>query len=347
MKYNFPRVTLSEPQKLWLDEVYAISRTGQKVSTRRIYQSLMGKVPPDFNGYDIDRRLLKQGNELTLLGFWHSNPDDEIFNQVDALIKFMRERFLLEPDREIFECTEISGATKMDEEKIVKLFELLSDLNFWGNIQTIQNSTHKKVLIMGDDPFRKYINYQGLDLAVKQAFELADPNRNIEVEKLLYPIEVREPVQHYVPNSAFILMWMDSRGHEELEDVSNVIKEVCSDFNIKADRADDIQHEEKITDVILDRITTSEFLIGDLTGERPNVYYEIGYAHALNKRPILFRRKGTRLHFDLSVHNVPEYRNITELKNLLTIRFQAIMGSEKRIENQNWDDGEESNELAQ
>ena len=52
--------------------------------------------------------------------------------------------------------------------------------------------------------------------------------------------------------------------------------------------------------------------------EPSSVYYEVGFAHAIGKRPIIYCRAGTMRHFDLSVHNCPEYpeyANITELRS--------------------------------
>ena len=143
------------------------------------------------------------------------------------------------------------------------------------------------------------------------------------------PPQIPEKSPH-IPRTAFILMWMDPVP--ERDDVRNAIKEVCNDFGVVALRADEIEHPDRITDVVLQNICESEFLIADLTGARPNVYYEVGYAHALKKRPMLYRKEGTILHFDLLVHNVPEYKDITELKTLLNKRFAAILGHSPRTQ---------------
>lgn len=132
-----------------------------------------------------------------------------------------------------------------------------------------------------------------------------------------------EKVRSYRQNTAFLMMWINP-DTPELNDVRDTVQEVFKGFNIQATRADEIEHEGVITERIIQEISNSEFLFADLTGERPSVYYEVGYAHAIGKRVILYKKKGTKIHFDLAAYNGPDYDSLGDLRRKLKSRLQVL-----------------------
>lgn len=122
---------------------------------------------------------------------------------------------------------------------------------------------------------------------------------------------------------AFVAMPMDPND-PQLDDVLDAIKEACKRCGITAERVDEPESNERITDRILESIRRAEYVIVDLTNSKPNVYYEAGYAQGYDKTPIYIAREGTRLGFDLKDYPVIFFRNLKELKERLESRVRRL-----------------------
>ena len=79
------------------------------------------------------------------------------------------------------------------------------------------------------------------------------------------------------------------------------------------ERVDESYYAGNIVDRIMEGIRNADFMIADLTDERPNVYLEVGFAWGLGRPVILIARDGQRLHFDLSHHKCIFYPTIGKL----------------------------------
>jgi hypothetical protein len=134
-------------------------------------------------------------------------------------------------------------------------------------------------------------------------------------------------------NAAFIIMAFGDQAPNFLPvvDIQSSIKRGCEAAGVSAHRVDELEHSGPITNLILDQIKSHRFLISDLTHERQNVYYEVGYAHGMQKEVILTAQIGTTIHFDIANYNVIFYKSGTELEGRVAKRLHARLNNAEQL----------------
>jgi hypothetical protein len=259
--------------------------------------------------------------------FWGQLPDE-----LQATAKTLVGRFL-SPCAALAEATRTSPLTGAEDLQEVKIATkaIRAALRLRSYVYREPDAIHDEGSVLGfrpadqsersglspDEAEREFHNYLSNLNAVLKLVEAA-PHASGQESGV-----ANSGTAKYRSGTAFIMMWMDP-AHPELTDVADAVRAVFRSFDVRAVRADDIEHEGLISERVLNEIRTSEFLFADLTGIRPNVYYEVGYAHALGKRVILFRKAGTGIHFDLAGYNCPEYENLRDLKEKLSKRLVSL-----------------------
>lgn len=131
---------------------------------------------------------------------------------------------------------------------------------------------------------------------------------NADVSLKEAPIEFHINGQHEVTikdvsidkeqKSVFVVMQFTQEYNDLYE---QVIIPVISKYNMNCIRADDIYTATPILADIINEIKAASIVIADITPDNPNVFYELGFAHALNKPTIVLSEKQrTKLPFDVS-----------------------------------------------
>ena len=121
---------------------------------------------------------------------------------------------------------------------------------------------------------------------------------------------------------------------EDMEEVFATIRDACTQLSLRSMRVDDkIVGSGFIIREVTAMIEQAEFLIFDLTHERPNVYYELGYAHGVgneSREVLLIARAGTNVHFDSAPLRVLFYRSIDHLREIVTSSLTEMIRITRR-----------------
>jgi hypothetical protein len=119
-------------------------------------------------------------------------------------------------------------------------------------------------------------------------------------------IEFRDITVRSGTGTAFVIMQF-SNDYQDL--YSDVIRPVVEKFRLNAYHAGEVFRPGIILEDIVHGIVEAKVIIAEITPPNQNVFYELGYAHALRKPTILLAEEGKTLPFDISGYRCLFYEN--------------------------------------
>jgi len=124
------------------------------------------------------------------------------------------------------------------------------------------------------------------------------------------------------------LVFVAMSFYQDMQEVYSTIKDECSKLGLRATRVDENVGSGFIIREITNLIERAEFIVFDLTHERPNVYYELGYAHGVGNEPLdilLVAKEGTNIHFDIAPLRVQFYMTTAHLRSIVASSLKEMI----------------------
>lgn len=105
------KITLTEPQRVWLEALYTKLGKGEPASKRSLMIELRDRLPSKFDPSSIDSRLLRRDTNITLLGIAVVAPSSELVATADKVIRGVRELLSNNPDVDNIDADDIAHLT--------------------------------------------------------------------------------------------------------------------------------------------------------------------------------------------------------------------------------------------
>lgn len=118
------------------------------------------------------------------------------------------------------------------------------------------------------------------------------------------------------------LLFVLTPFHDDMKDEFNTVSKVGGNLGFQVLRGDEQTDAGDIFRKILVLIASARVVVANISGRNPNVFYELGIAHALGKPVILLAHSESEVPFDVQSKPIVFYRNNQELAD----GFNAMLG---------------------
>ena len=294
-------------------------------------------------GYGLDYHLIRAGHvtnkndliKLPIMGVALCDNSEEDVNNFVKFLQLAIRKFKEDPVECQITTADIKRELSISDLEIKRLSKILIETaGLWDSASREEKNNQNifsfnfNILAYGEiNSIEDYIQMKLSELPARFGGDrkedddsnlLPEPNLQVEERQLIR--------RNIITNNVFILMPMADKY--EFNEVNKKIKEICKKYKLNAIRVDDYQTSGNVTIEILNSIIEAEFVIADLSNERPNVYYELGFAHGIgfdSASLILIAKEGTELHFDIRNLRVILYKDPKDLQTKLNKRLKALM----------------------
>lgn len=125
------------------------------------------------------------------------------------------------------------------------------------------------------------------------------------------------------PNSVFVLTPFNAMFDDDYQ----TVRDFFIDHGYQCNRGDDVKVTHNILGHIIKEMASSEIVVANISGRNPNVFYELGIAHALGKEVIIIAQNSKDITFDVSQSQVVIYKDNNHLRESLNKWLVSLLKS--------------------
>ncbi|HEY4064129.1 MAG TPA: hypothetical protein VGM30_19620 [Puia sp.] len=176
MSTEIPILPLSEPEKLWLQEVYQRNLCGQRFSARDIWPILHERIPVTFRPAVMDPRLIDAGGEnIRLLGIIALQSNYDILPKADKVIRWIRQELLNAPATDLISTEAIAQGTGVPAQEVHLILQTIQEFGqFLRTPRTGVTDLFISAIELGagSDVYYQYITFPGIEqLIVAKSYD--------------------------------------------------------------------------------------------------------------------------------------------------------------------------------
>lgn len=195
--------------------------------------------------------------------------------------------------------------TKYNEEKSKAEIEGLRS-NFESRIYELTDR-----LMSGEERW-KDVNHLFINSSVNKKDKYLSSSA-VNPDRFLDAMGIDQQSLKVIKDQIFVLTPFHSKFYDEY----HIIEDSCKELGLRVSRGDEKYIKGDILSHILQRICESKIVIANITGRNPNVFYELGLAHALGKPVIIISQGLDEIPFDLRSKQILVYDHPMELSKKL------------------------------